>query len=431
MDDDLDVRQSQEESNGRYRRQRNLPPFNDFNSDVPDSQPPSAQAPHYPSDSDAELPLTSLRNFNFLIRAMIKKTVVSGNNVNSKDWSYEAYLIRETAKLQAVVTHRIGTTITPPQFASEMKIFAKGLTPPIAIPILVDADLTSALRAWNNVKYKMQRQECRAQLTVTFEQTVDIVSTAPQGTPNASHPERRTATNRQRVTAAANEAIAEAVGDARAAIVKHWACGDTTCRNNPKPCYVSPHHGHLPFTMRVVRDWIAWIRDGKATVEKVPPSLVLRLMKDHGKRVSPATVKSSLPQPQLPGVNLYFGGGGPGGGFFGGAASGPLASSPPGSLSGDDDENMQAYIAWLVREGHGKKEALEDAASALDDEGWGWSDLKQITKADWEKMAVPGGVVRKIMKHAKAWKKLGKPAKDVDLVAAFDNDFGDDEMDFE
>ena len=256
MDLGSDSQDSQEESNTRYRRQRGLA---DAGSHLPDSQPPSAQptrpTPESDFDSDPEpLPLNALKHFEFMSRSMIKNKIVGGDTLYTKDWSYQTYLVRECEKLQAVVERRPGHSIEPPRFASEMKIAAKGLNPAISVPLRNNADLESILRAWYRVKYRLKKESPYAILTIPFEHVVTIEPTPPTGTPNTSHSLRRTATIRQRETAAANAAIAEIVGDFRTQISRKHACPDALCRNHPRPCVITAQFGHLPMGTRLIRD---------------------------------------------------------------------------------------------------------------------------------------------------------------------------------
>jgi hypothetical protein len=427
---DLNMHKSQQESNSRYRRQRNLPPFGSPESNVPDSQPPSAQ-PALDPDPDFEPTLDDLKHFNFQTVLTVKKQTAGGDTVNTKDWSYQTYVGVQTVKLQAIVAHQPGHSIVPPKFASELKIRAKGLTPPMTVAMRNDNDLENALRVWYKVKYQLKKQDVWAQLTIPFEQVVVIESTAPQGTPNASHPRRRTATSNQRTEAEINQSIAEAIGDHKRDITRLHACPDAMCKNHPKPCIITSQYGHLRVGTRFVRDWCAEIADKKATAEKVPRHLMMRMLKEAGRRQpGKARLKPESLMNNSPGVNLYFGGGAvpgsvPGGGYL----SAPLQSSPPGSVAGDDDKNTVLYLDWLIKEIPNKKRVLEMAKSALDDEGWGYSDLKTISDAQWKEMGVPDGIVSKIRKHWKAWGKLLKVTADSQATSGSDNPFGDDEVD--
>jgi hypothetical protein len=185
---------------------------------------------------------------------MIKNKTVGGDTVNTKDWSYRAYLIRECEKLQAGVSNQPGHSIVPPRFASEMKIRARSLVPPMIIPIRDDSDLETALRAMHSVKYCQRKKDISAQLSIPFEHVISIEPTPPTGTPNASHPARRTATIRQREAAVANAAIAEMVGDFRTQIARRHACTDALCKHHPRPCIVTAQYGYLPLSTRIVRD---------------------------------------------------------------------------------------------------------------------------------------------------------------------------------
>jgi hypothetical protein len=78
---------------------------------------------------------------------------------------------------------------------------------------------------------------------------------------------------------------------------------------------VTLNKGYLPLTTRALRDWCTWVRGGTATVNRVPPSLILRLIKEHGKRVGRGPPQHSAKAESSPaGVNLYFSGVGVGGG---------------------------------------------------------------------------------------------------------------------
>jgi len=41
-------------------------------------------------------------------------------------------------------------------------------------------------------------------------------------------------------------------------------------------------------------------------------------------------------------------------------------------------------------------------------EGWGFSDLREITDLDWQGMKIGGGFVRKVKKHLKDWIREGQ-----------------------
>jgi hypothetical protein len=407
-DSESDLRGSQEESNTQYRRQRGL---QRDKSNVPDSQPPSGQpAPDsaFDSDLDDDIPLSDLKHFNFQVISTLKNKAAGGDLVNTKHWSYSAYLALECAQLQARIHHQPGHTIIPPRFASEMRIQAKGLTPALRIPIRQDSDLENILRAMHKVRTQQGKKDASATLTIPFEYVIDIEPTPPISTPNASHPARRTATNRQREQAAANAAVAAIVGDFRTQIAAAHACPDALCKNNPKPCVVTAQYGHLRIGTRIMRDWCTEVRDGKATVQKCPPTLVARMIKEAGRRVGHRELAAKV-ETNSPGVNLYFGAGTESGQL---RHHQPLASSPPGSVSGNDDKNTELYIDWLIAEGHGKKEQLESAKSVLEDNGWGYSDLRKIKDDQWVRMGIPGGIQTKLLKHWKTWGRLPKHSDD-------------------
>ena len=74
---------------------------------------------------------------------------------------------------------------------------------------------------------------------------------------------------------------------------------------------------------------------------------------------------------------------------------------------------MEAYCDWIVREGLRKRDTIEKAKSALNDEGWGYSDLRDITNEQWKDMGVPGGIQKKLTKHWKRYSRLPKQIVDV------------------
>jgi hypothetical protein len=131
-------------------------------------------------------------------------------------------------------------SIASPTFASELRICAHGMQKPIVVPVRVDSDLENCLRAMHNVKNRQMRKGAYAELVVPFEMRVKAPTpTIPQGTSNASHLARRTATVRQREAATENALIAEVVDEARTQIAAKYACADALCSNNPKACIPS------------------------------------------------------------------------------------------------------------------------------------------------------------------------------------------------
>ena len=107
--------------------------------------------------------------------------------------------------------------------------------------------------------------------------------------------------------------------------------------------------------------------------------------------------------PIAPIINQYFGSTG---GTGVSAQPGPpeQRSSPP-ERAGDDDSNMRAYLTWLALKYPMSADDFEDHKSSLAKEGWGFSDLKEISPEAWKGMKIGGGFVKKIMKDLKTWSK--------------------------
>ena len=257
-------------------------------SDVPDSQPPleqTAPALTPAPDSDPididfdDMPISDRKHFNFQVICTIKNKAISSDTVNTKDWSYTAYLVREGEKLQANVNNQPRHTIVPPRFLNEMRIRASVLQPPLYVSIGQDYDIKKALRTMHTAKSHLKRKEAWATLTIAFNHVINIEPTPPASTPNPSHPVRRTATVLQREEAAAKAQFAEIISDSRTQITARYACPDALCSNNPKPRIVMARWSHLPLPVLTIHDWCTIIRDGTATVEKIPSSLTMRLVK--------------------------------------------------------------------------------------------------------------------------------------------------------
>jgi hypothetical protein len=62
----------------------------------------------------------------------------------------------------------------------------------------------------------------------------------------------------------------------------------------------------------------------------------------------------------------------------------------------------------MIKEKLGAKDALRAAKKALSDDGWGYSDLRKVSDAEWKGMNIPGGIRTKILKHWKIWGRIEK-----------------------
>jgi len=85
-----------------------------------------------------------------------------------------------------------------------------------------------------------------------------------------------------------------------------------------------------------------------------------------------------------------------------------LVRSSPLTAEGDDDINMTLYIEWLSPKHPTQTLELSLCGAAMKEHGWGFSDIKQITREDWKDMHISLGYARKLEKHCKQWAKLRK-----------------------
>jgi hypothetical protein len=102
---------------------------------------------------------------------------------------------------------------------------------------------------------------------------------------------------------------------------------------------VTLNYSHLPLNTRAVKDWSTWIKGNTATINRPPPAIITRLVKDNARRVGGARLLPMRLELSPAGVNLYFGGASVGVGMGIGIGIGLniAVSSPPSSVEGNDD----------------------------------------------------------------------------------------------
>ena len=169
-------------------------------------------------------------------------------------------------------------------------------------------------------------------------------------------PDTQSSTQRQRVSAVNTRQIEAITGDNIMALNEKFACRVTSCSNHPKPCVVvaeaGPPSDHLPLNNAAVKKWNQLIRDGVATTDDCPPSVVNDLLEER-RRMEIRKASKLAVEPSLPGHSMIFNFGGPGGaagfGEFRAPAPAPQQAEPPRSSppqrTGDDDENMKLYMS--------------------------------------------------------------------------------------
>lgn len=228
---------------------------------------------------------------------------------------------------------------------------------------------------------------------------------------------RPSASQRQRDNTANQEAVEAVLNDNLLALSRRWKCES----NYPSGSrlYTGNSHGHIPLSIPNLNKWNELIKKGLASVETVPIKVLrdARVARERAKakdKVKTAPAQQSMMMPPTP---IYYqnyyatasGGGAPALPSIPRAISQPIKprSSPPYRL-GDDDLNIRSYLEWLGLRYPQSSGEFVIACEVLAKEGWGFSDLREITDLNWQGIKIGGGFVRKIKKHLKDWIRKGQ-----------------------
>jgi hypothetical protein len=233
----------------------------------------------------------------------------------------------------------------------------------------------------------------------------------PAGTPYSVGPSRsqRNAKNRETRQIAILEAANRATKNAVPSIEMRWKCRAPGCRNFDKCCYIFGNFGHVTLNNRTLIKWNEEIGKGLATVDAPPANVLGDLLAEQqrGKSQSTArltgagTIALTAGVPATGGTTNYFNIGA----GFGSAIQQTEAqamSSPP-RHDGCDDNNLEAYIDWLVKQRPAQAVQLDAARERLRIDGWGYSKLRRITDAQWERTGIGAGTVDTLKERIRDW----------------------------
>ena len=210
-----------------------------------------------------------------------------------------------------------------------------------------------------------------------------------------------TASQRQRQSTQNDRLIEDLTGNYLNRLLDYHTCKIKSCKNSTRPCVAVPGYGHCQLTTPAVKKWNQMIRDGVARMEDCPASVMEDLVTEDMRtntRKPISKVAGGGVGDSHPAVIQYFGGSGPGV-----AGNSEVARSSPPERLGDDDMNMKHYLAWLGRKYPQQSGEFDIHQVTLCENGWGFSDLREVTDDQWKDMRIGGGFAKKIRKHLKEY----------------------------
>jgi hypothetical protein len=288
--------------------------------------------------------------------------------------------------------------------------------------VLVEAPREAMLKI-NNMVTELQQDEKKdirvaLELHLTVNQLPDEDTSSsmrsdmglPTGTPyNAgSSRSQKNAKKREGKQIAVLEAADRATKNSIPALEMRWKCKAPGCRNWDKCCFVFGNFGHVALNNRTLIKWNEEIGKGRASVD-APPAIIL------GDLIAEQQRMKSQSAGPLTGVGaMALTAGMPGGGttnYFNigtgfaspaqQAVSQPM-SSPP-RHDGCDDSNLEAYVEWLIKQRPAQAVQLDAAREKLRVDGWGYSKLRRITDAQWEKTGIGAGTIDTLKERMRDW----------------------------
>jgi hypothetical protein len=184
------------------------------------------------------------------------------------------------------------------------------------------------------------------------------------------------------------------------------------CNNHDKCCYILGTTGHLLLNNRHLITWNNAINDGTASIKTPPMSLVGQIVAEQAKaKRSPfysgqqITATSAILSSGIPRINQFFGVGARGlnrGFGITPEAEAAPQSSPP-HYPGSDNRNLRLYVRFLIGLRPEQQQQLNRAQNALYRAGWGYSDLRNISKTEWKEMGIGGGTVKLLKNKMRSW----------------------------
>lgn len=210
--------------------------------------------------------------------------------------------------------------------------------------------------------------------------------------------------SQRRARAATAQEIGETWGDADVATGNHipalsirWQCPDKGCPNYRHPCVPLNGVGHLYLNSDDLIRWNSAIKAFKTSVECLPAdisaSIQARRTASRKRKGAPGTVEL-----QGQGMVQHFHLAGAG---TANAASEPL-SSPP-IMAGPELDNVKRYVNWLWDTGSITGAMHTLLRSRLEDGGWAFSHLRDISIDEWREMGIPNGTRLVVRSKQKIW----------------------------
>lgn len=175
-----------------------------------------------------------------------------------------------------------------------------------------------------------------------------------------------------------------------------WKCRTLSCRNYDKCCYVFGNFGHVALNNRTLIKQNKGIQKGLAIVEDplagVLGDLIAEQQRGKPQLATAFTGGMGLTLGlQTPGIANYFNIGGSNSASPVPAILQPM-SSPPQYI-GCDNTNLEVYIDQLITQRPAQAVQLDAAREKLRSDGQGYSKLRKITDAQWERTGIGAGTI--------------------------------------
>ncbi|OQV11281.1 hypothetical protein CLAIMM_15141 [Cladophialophora immunda] len=319
--------------------------------------------------------------------------------------------------------------LNPPAFGGELSLLISGRNQ-FKLNCQNDQDFERFAERWWEVLHEPRRQRHTIQVSLTIRFEARPVTPPPPILEDVTQARRRrdeeqrsrpSASQRQRQSIAANESLNVATGDVQIfELTTKWKCQSDRCPNYGRTC-LPTDEGHIRIDTPSIRQWFDSIRNSIATIEEMPGSLLLRLMKDKSNYMNKKAIKAAAN-----GAQIASNGGGVHIQFFQGSGDAIAKSdrdqqSSPPFRPGDDDNNVILYLDWLGRRYPSYRAEFGEIKGILQAEGWGFSDLRTITDSAWERMEIRGGFVTKLKKNLKVFANEELQPEEASTAAATDD----------
>jgi hypothetical protein len=227
---------------------------------------------------------------------------------------------------------------------------------------------------------------------------LDSTQARRQGPPSATQRQRQANADRVPLDQASG-------GDIPRRLIDRWKCQIRNCKSHGYACWPGDD-GHILMDTMFLKKWVDAIREGHATIENPPAQMLVRLLLNKekaqtNKKISrgDASLISIAKRHGIVTVNFRVDAA-----RLAGTPS--TVQEPPSSppfRPGNDDDNLVAYMDWLGRRFHIYHTQFNEFKARLQQEGWGFDDLKKISESQWKELGVGGGFVKKITSNMKVF----------------------------